>query len=267
MSNAAGSTTIITGASSGSGANYAKRLAARGHDLILVARDTARLEAAAKQLSAEHGVHVDVLTADLTQRGQLANVEERLRTDARIDMLVNNAGMGAREIFVGTDVDLFDQVVQLNVTAMMRLAAAALPGFKARGRGTLINIGSVLALAPELFSGVYSGTKAFVLNFSQSLQKELADSGVHVQAVLPGATATEVWARSGKKLEDLPKDMVMPVDAMVDAALLGLDRGERITIPPLPDEAQWEALQDARLAMLPNLSKAVPASRYRHAGA
>lgn len=266
MTTSAAGTALVTGASSGIGATYAKRLAARGHNLILVARDTARLENAARQLSSEYGVQIDVLPADLTRHDQLAKVEQRLRTDERIGLLVNNAGMGASDTFVGGDIDMLEQVVQLNVIAVMRLAAAALPGFKARGRGTLINITSVLALAPELFSGVYSGTKAFVLNFSQSLQKELADTGVHVQAVLPGATFTEVWARSGKKVEDLPADMVMPVDALVDAALVGLDRGERITIPPLPDEAQWEAFQIARMSMLPNLSKSIPAARYQQTG-
>src|SRR6185437_8791831 len=129
---------LITGASAGIGATYAQRFAARGHDLVLVARE-------------------------------LARVEQRLRTDDRIGALVNNAGMGAPERFVGSDVETLDRVVQLNITAVMRLAGAVLPAFKARGRGTLINIASVLALAPELFSGVYSGTKAFVLNFSQSL--------------------------------------------------------------------------------------------------
>jgi len=253
---------LITGASAGIGATYAQRFAARGHDLVLVARDVARLEAIAGELAKEHGVQVEVLPADLGNREQLARVEQRLRTDDRIGALVNNAGMGAPERFVGSDVETLDRVVQLNITAVMRLAGAVLPAFKARGRGTLINIASVLALAPELFSGVYSGTKAFVLNFSQSLQQELAGSGVHVQAVLPGATLTEIWARAGKKIEELPAHMLMPVDAMVDAALTGLDRGESITIPPLHDETQWQVLQATRVAMLPNLSTDRPAARY-----
>lgn len=253
---------LITGASSGIGATYAQRFAARGHDLVLVARDVARLEEIGARLAKAYGVQVEILPADLTDRDQLAGVEQRLRTDSRIGALVNNAGMGAQEQFVGADAEVLERVVQLNVTAVMRLAAAVLPAFKSRGRGTLINIASVLALAPELFSGVYSGTKAFVLNFSQSLQKELAGSGVHVQAVLPGATLTEIWARAGKKVEDLPAHMVMPVEAMVDAALVGLDRGEAITIPPLHDESQWQVLQAARTAMLPNLSTDRPAARY-----
>ncbi|MDE2349586.1 MAG: SDR family oxidoreductase [Gammaproteobacteria bacterium] len=253
---------LVTGASSGIGAAYARRIAERGHDLVLVARDVARLESIAGQLRRTCGVQVDILPADLTDRSQLAEVERRLRSDRRIGALINNAGMGAPEQFVGVDVEVLERVVQLNVVAVTRLAAAVLPAFKARGRGVLINIASVLALAPEMFSGVYSGTKAFVLNFSQSLQKELAGTGVHVQAVLPGATMTEIWARSGFKVEHLPAGMVMPVDAMVDAALVGLDRGESITIPPLHDESQWQAFQAARSTMLPNLSKDRPAARY-----
>ena len=219
MDKSATGSVLITGASSGIGATYAQRFAARGRDLILGARDTARLETLSRRLSHDHSVCVDILPADLTMREQLARVEERLRTDSRIDVLVNNAGMGADDIFVGADVNTLDKLIQLNISAVMRLAAAVLPGFKARGRGALINIASVLALAPELFSGVYSGTKAFVLNFSQSLQNELAGSGVYVQAVLPGATHTEFWERAGMKLAQLPSSMVMPADAMVDAAL------------------------------------------------
>jgi len=260
--NAIEGSVLITGASSGIGATYAQRFAARGHDLVLVARDVVRLQEIAARLAEKYGVQVDILPADLTHRDELAKVEQRLRTDGRIGALINNAGMGAPEQFVGTDVEVFERVVQLNVTAVMRLAAAVLPVFKSRGRGSLVNVASVLALAPELFSGVYSGTKAFVLNFSQSLQKELAGSGVHVQAVLPGATLTEIWERSGTKVENLPAGMVMPVEAMVDAALVGLDRGEMITIPPLHDESQWQALQGARAALMPNLSTDRPAARY-----
>ncbi len=255
-------TALITGASSGIGATYARRLAARGHDLILVARDQARLESAASQLTREFAVRVEVLPADLANPQQRAKVEQRLREDERIGVLVNNAGVGAPEQFVGTDPAVLEQLLQVNVVAVMRLAAAALPGFKARGRGTLINIASVLALAPELFSGVYSGSKAFVVNFSQALNKELAGSGVHVQAVLPGATLTEIWARSGKDPDSLPKGMVMGVDALVDAALVGLDRGEQVSIPPLRDESLWQAYQAAREALLPHLSTSSPAARY-----
>lgn len=257
-------TALITGASSGIGATYARRLAARGHDLVLVARDRARLEASATQLATQFGVKVEVLAADLGDPEQRLKVEQRLRQDANISVLVNNAGIGAPEQFVGAEVALLEQLLQVNVVAVTRLAAAALPGFKARGRGTLINVASVLGVAPELFSGVYSGSKAYVINFSQALNKELADSGVHVQVVLPGATLTEIWNRSGLDASAMPKEMFMSVDDLVDAALTGLDQGEQVTIPPLHDESLWQNYQNARQALLPHLSTDRPAARYHN---
>ena len=151
----------------------------------------------------------------------------------------------------------------LNSVAPMRLAAAAARGFLARGRGTVVNIASVLALAPERFNGVYSATKAFVLNLSLSMRQELGDKGIRVQAVLPGATRTEIWGRAGVDVDQFPAEMVMGVEEMVDAALLGLDRDEAVTIPPLPNVAEWERFTAARLAMGPNLSRSQVAARYR----
>src|SRR5262249_23606993 len=129
-------------------------------------------------------------------------------------------------------------------------------------RGTLINIASIVAVAPELLNGVYGGTKAFVLAFTQSLQHELADKGVRVQAVLPGATATDFWEISGKPVQELPQQIVMSAEPLVDAALAGLDAGEVFTVPSLPEAAQWDAFEAARRAMGPNLSRATPAARY-----
>jgi len=258
-------TALITGASSGIGATYAERLARRGHDLLLVARDRARLDALAARLRADTGVAVEVLPADLTQRSELAAVERRLREDARITMLVNNAGIAVAGSLVGADPDRLEAMIQLNVVAPTRLAAAVAPRFAAAGGGTLINVASVLALAPELFNGSYSGTKAYVLNLSQALQHELAPRGVRVQAVLPGATRTELWERAGVELAQLPPSMVMDVNEMVDAALAGLDHGETVTIPSLPDHGDWEAYSAARLALAPNLSRDHAAPRYRAA--
>lgn len=255
-------TALITGASTGIGATYATRLARRGYDLVLVARDVQRLEALADTLRKEHAIKVDVLPADLVNKADLLKVEQRLRSDASITMLVNNAGMSINGELAGGDIDKYDAMIQLNITAVMRLAAAVAPGFIARKGGTLINIASVLALAPEMFNGTYSGTKAFVLNLSQSLQKELGAHGVRVQVVLPGATRTEIWERSGGDINALPDAMLMGVDELVDAALAGLDLGEQVTIPPLPDVAQWEALTAARHAMGPNLSLKHAAARY-----
>ncbi len=253
----------VTGASTGIGAVYADRLARRGYDLLLVARDRQRLEALAERLIAETGAAVHILTADLTVRSDLAAVERRLRDDDRLTLLVNNAGVAASGAFVDADIDRLEAMIMLNVVAVMRLAGAVAPGFVRRGGGTLVNIASVLALAPELFNGTYSGTKAFVLNFSQALHQELGKSGVRVQAVLPGATRTEIWERAGTDIAHLPADMLMDPDEMVDAALAGLDRGELVTIPSLPDIAEWDAFTAARLALAPKLSRDHAAERYK----
>ena len=255
-------TALITGASTGIGATYADRLASRGYGLILVARDEGRLNALAAKLRQAAGVTVDVIKADLTSREGRAVVEQRLAEDATITMLVNNAGMAATGTLTGIEPDRLETMVELNVIAVMRLAAAAARAFAARNRGTIINIASVLALAPELFNGVYSGTKAFVLNLSLSMQQELAASGVQVQAVLPGATRTEIWERAGTDVNRLPAERVMELDALVDAALKGLDLGERITIPSLPDIRDLENAESARLKLSPNLSRNQPAARY-----
>ncbi|MBR0667396.1 SDR family oxidoreductase [Roseomonas hellenica] len=256
-------TALITGASSGIGAVYADRLARRGHDLILVARDQQRLEVLAARLTQETGRRVDVLPADLAQPSDRRRVEDRLRQDPAITLLVNNAGVSASGGLADGDLDRLEAMIQVNAIAVMRLAGAVAPGFAARGRGTIINIASVLALAPELFNSVYSGTKAFVLNLSLGLHKEVGERGVRVQAVLPGATRTEIWARSGTDPAHLPQEMLMGVEEMVDAALAGLDQGELVTIPSLPDAGQWVAFDAARRAMQPNLSRDRAAERYR----
>ena len=194
-------TALITGASSGIGALYAERLAQRGHDLILVARSRVRLEELAQRLVEQTGRHVQVLVADLGDQAGLAVVEQLLRSNEQISLLVNNAGVGATAPLLDADVEAMTRMIELNVTALTRLAYAAAPGMVARGGGAIINIASIVGIAPEILNGVYGGTKAFVLAFSQSLQHELAAKGVRVQAVLPGATATEFWARGGLPVE------------------------------------------------------------------
>jgi short-subunit dehydrogenase len=254
---------VITGASTGIGAVYADRLAKRGYDLILVARDEARLQALAEKLRNAAGVAVEVIKADLTTHAGRNGLEQRLREDAAITLLVNNAGMSIDGTLAEIDPDRIETMIALNVIAPTRLAAAAARNFTARGAGTIINIASVLALAPEMFNGVYSGTKAFLLNLSQSLANEVGPLGVRVQAVLPGATRTEIWERAGSDIDALPKEMVMEVDELVDAALAGLDAGEQVTIPSLPEHADWEAFTKARQALGPNLSRNHAAARYR----
>lgn len=257
-------TALVTGASSGIGAVYADRLAVRGYNLILVARNRDRLDAQAAGISDRTGRSVEVVAADLSSKPHLAKIESILRTDASITLLVNNAGIGASVPTWQVDLDLMEQLIDINITALTRLTYAAVPGFVARGQGTIVNIASVVALAPEfLLNGVYGGSKAFVMALSASLQNELATKGVRVQVVLPGATATDFWDTSGVPLAGLPTEIVMSPEAMVDAALVGLDRGETVTIPALPDIADWEAFERARTAIVPQLSRAVPAVRYR----
>ncbi|QDL90746.1 SDR family oxidoreductase [Paroceanicella profunda] len=260
-------TVLVTGASSGIGAVYAERFAARGHDLLLVARDAGRLEALAQRLAAEHGVTARPLAADLTREADLARVEAILREDASIDHLVNNAGFGGVTPLIDSDVDEMQRMIAINVTAPMRLAHAAVPAFVARGAGVIVNISSIVAVGPEILNGVYGGTKAFMLAFSQSLAKELAGTGVRVQVVLPGATGTAFWDTAGMPASQMPASWVMTPQDLVDAALAGLDRGEFATMPSLQDGALWDAWEAARQAMIPNLSSSRPAPRYAGAPA
>jgi short-subunit dehydrogenase len=255
-------TALITGASSGIGALYADRLARSGYDLVLVARRADKLRQLAADLTTRTGRSVETLVADLTNPSDLARVEAVLRSDASITLLVNNAGVGATAPLLLSDVADMERKITLNVNVPMRLAYAAAPAFVARGNGTIVNIASIVAIAPEVLNGVYGGSKAFVLAFSQSLQHELADKGVRVQAVLPGATATDFWDHAGTPVEHLPREIVMSAEAMVDAALAGLALGEVVTIPSLPDIADWDAFESTRRALTPKLSLATPAARY-----
>jgi short-subunit dehydrogenase len=252
---------LVTGASTGIGALYAGRFAHRGHDLVLVARDAGRLETLATRLRAETGATVDVLPADLTDAAQLARVEERLREDDHIGVLVNNAGAAAHGGFADPDLDALERLIRLNITSVTRLAGAAVPRFLRQGTGAIVNIASVVALAPEFPLGIYGGTKAYVLAFSQALHAELGGRGLYVQAVLPAATRTEIWERSGRDVNALTG--VMEVGELVDAALVGFDRRELVTIPPLPDAGQWDSFDAARRAMLPNFAQEHAAARYR----
>ena len=257
-------TALLTGASSGIGAVYADRLARRGYDLILVARDAQRLQSLSQQLAEKTGRKVEPLQADLTVKADMHRVEQRLATNETITMLVNNAGLGATAPLIDSSADAMEDMIQLNVVALTRLTRAALPGLLARGRGIVVNIASIVALAPELLNGVYGGTKSYVLSFTQSLHHEVGSKGVQVQAVLPGAISTPFWNRAGLPVEHLPTQIVMQADELVDAALSGLDQGELVTIPSLPDMAQWNTFMAARLAMGPNLSLQKAAQRYRH---
>lgn len=237
----------LMGASAGTGGIYADRLAKRGLNLILVARNHERLDALARRITDDTGRYVEVVAADLGHKADLARVEAMLRTDASITLLVNNAGIGAPVPTWQADVDLMEQMIDVNVTALTRLSYAAAPAFVERGAGTIINIASVVALAPEFpLNGVYGASKAFVIALTASLRAELSDKGVGVQVVLPGATATEFWETSGVPLSGVPAEITMRADDMVDAALAGLDLGEAVTVPSLPNFSDWADYEAAR---------------------
>lgn len=254
-------TVLITGASSGIGATYAERFARRGHDLILAARDKSRLDSLAARLRAKSNVAVEVLQADLTNPADLSALETRLRDDAKIGVLINNAGMAQSGGFLAQSADTVQSLITLNVTALTRLAAAVAPRFAQTGTGAIVNIGSVVGFAPEFGMSIYGATKAFVLFLSQGLNLELSSRGVYVQAVLPASTRTEIWARAGIDINTLPE--VMEAGELVDAALVGFDRRELVTIPPLHVAERWDALEAARQGLLSDIRQAHAAERYQ----
>jgi uncharacterized protein len=252
-------TALITGASTGIGAVYADRLARRGYDVILVARNADRLNWLAAKLSADTGRKAEVAVADLGTHSGVAYVEELLKSRGDITLLVNNAGIGAVTALVDSDADAMERMIALNVTALTRLTYAFVPHALERNSGTVINISSVVGVAPEILNGVYGATKAYVLAFSQSLQHELSGTGVRAQVVLPNTTATPFWDTAGRPLTN-PAE-VMSADDLVDAALIDLDRGELVSVPPL-DQAQWARYTSAREALKANLRASRPAPRY-----
>lgn len=254
---------LITGASAGIGKCYAQKLARRGYDLVLVARDGARLELLAAELALA-GAASQVIVADLTQSADVSRIEQALERDPAIAFFLNNAGIATVFPLLQTPVDTIETLVALNVTAATRLALAAGRAFVARKSGTIVNMASIVAYNPERFNGVYSGSKAFMLALSHAMTRELTENGVKIQTVLPGATRTEIWERAGTDVDArLPPERIMDVNEMVDAALKGLELGERITIPSLPDAQDLADVEAARLKLGPNLSWAHPAERYR----
>jgi uncharacterized protein len=253
---------LITGASTGIGAIYADRLAERGFDLILVARDEVKLNKVANKIKSDTAVNIEVISADLTLKSDLQQIENILRTDNEISFLVNNAGVGAVTKLAESNLDEIETMISINIVALTRLSAAITPHLIEQGKGAIINIASIVALAPEMLNGAYSGSKAYVLNFTQSMHHELADKGIRVQAVLPGAIDTPFWDKGGLPVSNLPSQIVMQPETLVDAALVGFDLGEVVTIPSLPNIEDWQTLESARKALGPNLSHTTPASRY-----
>jgi short-subunit dehydrogenase len=255
---------LITGASAGIGAMYARRLASRGYDLILVARRAERLSTLATELRGQFGVEVESLVADLTIDADVTRVEERLRTVPHLAIVVNNAGSATLAPFETTSAKDAADMIALNVTALTRLTHAVLPRFKSAGEGAIVNVASVLSIHSLGISAVYSGTKGYVLNFSRGLQAELEGTGVYVQIVLPASTETELWDLAGVPLANLKAGTVMTTENLVDAAMAGFDRHELVTLPSLPDHGLWESFDAARMTAFVATQTSEPAARYRN---
>lgn len=254
-------TALITGASAGIGAVYADRLAKRGYDLILVARNGDRLKTLASRLAAETGRNVQTIAVDLNDKAGLSKIESVLRDDKSITLLLNNAGIGSVASVLAGNVDEMEAMIDLNITALTRLTYAVAPVFVAKGSGTIINISSAVAIAVENLNAVYSASKSYVLSFGHRLQRDLAEKGVRVQTVLPAATATEFWDVAGyAPVKAAPT--TMSAEDLVDAALVGLDQGELVTIPTLQDGDDWTRWEADRRALIPKFANANPAPRY-----
>jgi short-subunit dehydrogenase len=220
---------MITGATAGIGLAFARSLAAAGHDLVLNARDTQRLEQIATDLRANARVDVEILAADLSDREQCPAVETRLSDPNRpIEILINNAGFGLNETFVDAAIEDEQRLLDVLVTAVMRLTHAVVPGMLARGSGAVINVSSVAGWIP---SGTYSAAKSWVTVFSESLSAELAGTGVHVTAVCPGYTHTEFHQRADMNVSEIPQWMWLDVDQVVRRALSDVRRGHAISVP------------------------------------
>ncbi|MEU7423112.1 SDR family oxidoreductase [Streptomyces sp. NPDC040750] len=264
-------TAVVTGASSGIGAEYAVRLAGRGRNLVLVARRAERLAALAKRLRDSAGVRVETVAADLARADDLARVAERVAADD-VGLLVNNAGINGYGPFPEVDPALLGKVLDVNVVAPTVLTRAAVPAMVARGRGAVINVASLLAFAGSLPPGplphraVYAGTKGYLVTFTRTLAAELAGTGVRVQVVCPGLTETEFHLGAGEApVAGEPRvhdDGGMPPVDVVAASLAGLEAGETVCVPGLADASAVARLAAAELHLRDG-SGARMASRYR----
>ncbi len=222
-------TALITGSTAGIGAAFARRLAADGHDLVLVARDTKRLREQATELHDRHGIEAEVLTADLATDAGIGAVAARLGDRRRaVDLLINNAGFGTKGRFL--DVPMADELTMLKVhcEAVLRLTSAAADAMRARGRGGIVNVASVAAFVPR---GTYGASKAWVVQFTQGVAKDLAGSGVRLMALCPGFVRTEFHERAGMGTDSIPGWMWLDADKVVAAALTDLSRGKSLSIP------------------------------------
>ena len=222
-------TALVTGPTAGIGLAFARQLAERGHDLVLVARDKQRLDDLAADLGQRYGVQTDVIPADLSDRASLETVEARLRdTDRPVDLLVNNAGFGHKQPFTENSVEDEQQMLDVLVTAVLRLTHAALPGMLARGDGRIINVSSVAGFLPR---GTYSAAKAYVTSFTRWLDLTYRAQGVRGMVLCPGFVRTEFHDRMGVSRDSAPRWMWLDADRLVRDALADLDRGLTVSIP------------------------------------
>jgi hypothetical protein len=255
---------LVTGSSSGIGAAFANALAARGYDLIVVARRRERLEALAGSLRRGKGVAVEVLVADLSEAAELRRVEIRVAEEERLTLLVNNAGLGGIRPFLEMDHDYIRGMIAVNITALTLLTYAALPGMLRRGRGTVINLASGLAFLPRSGTAVYGSTKAFVAHFTQTLHQEYAGQGIRFQALLPGLTRTELGAgQNTVSFDHLPPDQINTPEKAVEESLAGLELGELMCIPGLEDLDAWKKADRAVKEVMQSVSSGTLAQRYR----
>jgi uncharacterized protein len=224
-------TALITGASSGIGKAYAGSLAQRGYGLVLVARRRELLESLAEELRSSHGIEAEVLTADLALDEDMIRVAGRIEAADGLSMLVNNAGFDIESPFAESDIESQLDMVRVHNMATMRLARAALPGMIARRRGVVINVSSIGAFFPLPDHAVYDASKAFLLSFTETLQIELAGTGVHAQVLCPGFTHTNFHAVSGMDTRAVPGGMWMEPGSVVEESLRALERGKGVVIP------------------------------------
>jgi len=258
---------LVTGASSGIGAAFAERLARDGYDLILVARRRDRLEALAERLRNEAGSEAEPLAADLADAEALSQVEAQVAGDERLALLVNNAGFGGYRPFVEVEPKVVDALIAVHVRAVARLTRAALPGMVRRGKGAVINVASLLALSGALppnplpHRAVYAGAKAFILAFTEALSGELGQSGVYVQACLPGLVDTEYHAAAGRDPSKMPS--MMQAADVVTASLAALADAEVVCVPGLDDASLLARLADLRRTVLMNANRPALSQRYR----